>query len=98
MIKIYVLEGCDKCKKLKSTLDKLNIEYECTTCEKNPNECDRIEEATGVDMYPIVYSKGKLLHIAENYKDIGKEKILNENLSTLGFYSIDLLIDFVKNR
>ena len=96
MIKIYILEGCDKCKKLKSTLDKLKLEYECTVCEENPNDCDRIEAATGVDMYPIVYSKGSLLYVAESYKDIGKKKMLNENLSSLGFYSIDNIIEFIK--
>lgn len=98
MIKIYVLEGCDKCKKLKSTLDKLKLEYECTTCEENPRDCDRIEEITGVDMYPIVHSKGSLLYIAENYNDVGKKKTLNENLTSLGFYSIDNIIEFIKNQ
>lgn len=62
MIKIYILEGCDKCKKLKSTLDKLNIKYNCITCEESPNACDQIESITGVDMYPIV-DLGKTFYI-----------------------------------
>lgn len=95
MIKIYILEGCDKCKKLKSTLDSLSIKYACISCEASPQECDNIEEMTGVDMYPIVDLGKTILHIAENYKDIGKEKKIN-GYNTLGFYSIDNIIEFIK--
>lgn len=95
MIKIYVLEGCDKCKKLKSTLDKLSIKYKCVTCEESPNDCDQIESITGVDMYPIVDLNKSILYIAENYSDIGKKKEVN-GYNTLGFYSIDNIIEFIK--
>ena len=97
MIKIYVLDGCDKCKKLKSTLDKLNIKYDCITCENNPSACDRIEEITGVDMYPIVDLGKSILYIAENYSDIGKRKEINGQ-HTLGFYSIDNIIESIKKH
>lgn len=94
MIKIFVLEGCDKCKKLKSNLDSLNIKYTCITCEENPKECDNIEEITEVDMYPIINSGKDILYIAEKYKDIGKKKEAN-GYNTIGFYSIDNIIEFI---
>ena len=97
MIKIYVLEGCDKCKKLKSTLDRLKIEYEEIPCEQYPNMCDNIEDVTGVDSYPIANLNGNILYIAENYSDINKIRIISENLSTMGMYSIDNIIDAIKN-
>ena len=97
MIKIYVLEGCDKCKKLKSTLDRLKIEYEDIPCEQYPNMCDNIEEVTGVDSYPIANLNGNILYIAENYSDINKIRIISENISTMGMYSIDNIIDAIKN-
>ena len=97
MIKLYVLEGCDKCKKLKSTLDRLKIEYEEIPCEQYPNMCDNIEDVTGVDSYPIANLNGNILYIAENYSDINKIRIISENLSTMGMYSIDNIIDAIKN-
>lgn len=97
MIKIYVLEGCDKCKKLKSNLDSLKLEYEEIPCEQYPNMCDNIEDITGVDSYPMVNLYGKILYIAEKYSNIGKVKSITENISTMGMYSIDNIIDAIKN-
>lgn len=97
MIKIYVLEGCDKCKKLKANLDSLNLEYEEIPCEQYPNMCDNIEDVTGVDSYPMVDLDGKILYIAEKYSNIGKVKSITGNISTMGMYSIDNIIDAIKN-
>ena len=97
MIKIYLLEGCDKCKKIKATLDYLKLEYEEISCEQYPNMCDNIEDITGVDSYPMVDLDGKILYIAEKYSNIGKVKSITENISTMGMYSIDNIIDAIKN-
>ena len=97
MIKIYLLEGCDKCKKIKATLDYLKLEYEEIHCEQYPNMCDNIEDITGVDSYPMVDLDGKILYIAEKYSNIGKVKSITENISTMGMYSIDNIIDAIKN-
>ena len=97
MIKIYVLEGCDKCKKLKANLDSLKLEYKEIPCEQYPNMCDNIEDVTGVDSYPMVDLDGKILYIAEKYSNIGKVKSITENISTMGMYSIDNIIDAIKN-
>jgi glutaredoxin len=95
-LEVYVLEGCDKCKKLKSTLDSLKIEYDAIPCEDYPNMCDNIENVTGVDMYPMVNKAGKIFYIAEKYNDIGKIKIISENITTMGTYSIDNIIDAIQ--
>jgi glutaredoxin len=97
MIKIYVLEGCDKCKKLKTTLDSLKIKYDAIPCEEYPNMCDNVEDITGVDSYPIVDLDGKILYIAEKYSNIGKIETITENISAMGMYSIDNIIDTIKN-
>ena len=97
MIKIYVLEGCNKCKKLKATLDSLKIKYEEIPCEQYPNMCDNIEDITGVDSYPMVDLDGNILYIAEKYSNIGKIEKVTENISAMGMYSIDNIIDAIKN-
>jgi glutaredoxin len=96
-VQVYFLEGCDKCKKLKATLDTLKIEYEAITCEDYPNMCDNIEDITGTDSYPMVKMEGHILYIATNYKDVGKIKVISDKVSTLGMYSIDNIIDTIKN-
>lgn len=96
-LEVYLLDGCDKCKKLKTTLDRLKIEYDAVPCEEYPNMCDNIESVTGVDMYPMVNLDGKIHYIAENYSDIGKTKVISEQLTTLGMYSIDNIIDAIQN-
>ena len=96
MIKIYVLEGCNKCKKLKVSLDALKVKYEEIPCEQYPNMCDNIEDITGVDSYPMVDLDGKILYIAEKYSNIGKIEAITENISTVGMYSIDNIIDTIK--
>jgi glutaredoxin len=97
-LEVYILKGCDKCKKLKATLDSSKIDYDSIPCEEYPNMCDNIESITGVDSYPIVNLYGKILYIAEKHSDIGKIKVLSENLSTKGMYSIDNIIDAIKNH
>lgn len=97
MIDIYVLEGCDKCKKLKTTLTNLKIKYNCISCESDPIACDEIENITGVDSYPMVNLNGRhILYIAEKYSDVGKIKVISDNLATMGMYSVDNIIDAIK--
>ena len=96
-LQIYILDGCDKCKKLKTTLDSLKIEYEAIPCEQYPNMCDNLEDITGTDSYPMINLEGKIFYIAENYKDIGKIKVVSDKISTMGMYSIDNIIDTIKN-
>jgi glutaredoxin len=96
-LEVYILKGCDKCKKLKTALDNLKIKYEAIPCEEYPNMCDNIENITGVDSYPMVNLDGKIYYIAEKHSDIGKIKVISENLSTKGVYSIDNIIDAIKN-
>jgi glutaredoxin len=96
-LQVYILEGCDKCKKLKATLNTLKIEYEEVSCEAYPNMCDNIENVTGVDSYPMVKLDDNIYYIAEKYSDIGKIKIISDKLATKGMHSIDNIIDAIKN-
>jgi len=95
-LQVYLLEGCDKCKKLKTILNCLKIEYEAVPCEDYPNICDNVENVTGVDMYPMVNKGNKLFYIAEKYSDIGKIKIISDKITTVGMYSIDNIIDAIQ--
>ena len=95
-LEVYTLKSCDKCKKLKTTLDLLKIEYDAIPCEDYPNMCDNIENITGVDMYPMVNMAGKIFYIAEKYSDVGKLKIISDNVTTMGMYSIDNIIDAIQ--
>ena len=43
------------------------------------------------------FSDSKILYIAEKYSNIGKVKSITGNISTMGMYSIDNIIDAIKN-
>ena len=61
MIKIYTLEGCEDCKRIKELLDGNNLEYEEIDLGKPGNiEIKRRMKAEGIDRVPIVDIDGKI--------------------------------------
>ena len=101
MIKILILEGCNKCKKLKEALDNSNIEYTTIVCEDDTPICDEVEDLTGVYQYPMVVHTDEfgsitdIFYVTDNYEDVGKLRKLALGVTGLGFYSIDQLISYV---
>jgi hypothetical protein len=45
----------------------------------------------------MVNLEGKIFYIAEDYKDVGKIKVVSDKVTTMGMYSIDNIIDTIKN-
>lgn len=99
-VKLHTLQDCKKCKKLKEDLDALNVEYYCITCENDPVDCDKLEELTGSDNYPMVILENRniteILYIAENYSDLGSIKNKN-GIALIPMYSIDNMLSYIKN-
>ena len=59
--------------------------------------CDKNHLLFGTRLFQLVDLDGKILYIAEKYSNIGKVKSITENISTMGMYSIDNIIDAIKN-
>jgi len=101
MIKILILEGCNKCKKLKEALDGSNIKYTTIVCEDDTPICDEVEDLTGVYQYPMVVHTDEfgsitdIFYVTDNYDEVGKLRKLSLGVTGLGFYSIDQLTSYI---
>ncbi len=101
MIKILILEGCNKCKKLKEALDDSGIKYATIVCEDDTPICDQVEDLTGVYQYPMVVHTDEfgsitdIFYVTDNYEDVGKLRKLALGVTGLGFYSIDQLTSYI---
>jgi glutaredoxin len=101
MIKILILEGCNKCKKLKESLDSSNVEYATIVCKDDTPICDEVEDLTGIYQYPMaIYvddfgSITNVFYVTDKYEDVGKLRKLSLGVTGLGFYSIEQLISYL---
>ena len=101
MIKLLLLEGCKKCKKLKDELDSNGIQYGLIVCDQDTAICDEVEDLTGMYQYPIIIytndfgSITNIFYVTDKFDDIGKLKELANGVTGLGFYSIDQLISYI---
>lgn len=102
MIKLLALEGCDRCKRVKSDLENSNLDFTTVYCENDGALCDTIEDIVNSNIYPILLEVNDnnieiIYYTAENYNIIGKV-IEVKGVKTIGFYSIDKLLEFVTNK
>lgn len=101
MIKLLILDGCNKCKKVKEALDKKGIEYSTIVCEDDTSICDEVEDLTGIYQYPMVLHTDEfgsitdIFYITDEYDKIGKLRKLSLGVTGLGFYSIEQLISYI---
>jgi len=101
MIKLLVLEGCNKCKSLKESLDTKGIEYSTIICEDDTPICDEVEDLTDIYQYPMVLHTDQfgsitdIFYITDEYDKIGKLRKLSLGVTGLGFYSIEQLISYI---
>lgn len=101
MHRLLILTGCNRCEKLKSSLDSLNIKYDLVNCDSDPSYCDSVEDFTGTSSYPICLKLDYLgnivsvAYIAESYDQVGINTTLDGEMNLLGFHSIDQLINYV---
>ena len=104
MIKLLILDGCNKCKKVKEALDKKGIEYSTIVCEDDTSICDEVEDLTGVYQYPMIIHTDEfgsikdIFYITDEYDKIGKLRKLALGVTGLGFYSIEQLISYITKQ
>lgn len=102
-IKLLLLEGCNRCEKLKQELGKNYIYYDYEVCKADTEICDSIEDFIGCSNYPIVLKMPtktaieEIIYVTDNYEDVGKTIELNNRIKGKPFYSIDKLIEYVIN-
>jgi len=100
-IKLLLLEGCQRCQKLKEELGKNYVYYEYEICKSDTEICDSIEDLIGCSNYPIVLKIinnnfiEEVIYITDNYDDVGITKSLNNKIKGKPMHSIDQLIDYV---
>ena len=100
-IKLLLLEGCQRCQKLKEELSKNYIYYEYEICKSDTEICDSIEDLIGCSNYPIVLKIinnnfiEEVIYITDNYDDVGITKSLNNKIKGKPMHSIDQLIDYI---
>ena len=100
-IKLLLLEGCQRCQKLKEELGKNYIYYEYEICKSDTEICDSIEDLIGCSNYPIVLKIinnnfiEEVIYITDNYDDVGITKSLNNKIKGKPMHSIDQLIDYI---
>ena len=101
MIKLFILDGCNKCQKMKEALDAKGIEYTKVVCEDDTHICDEIEDLTGIYQYPMVIHTDEfgsitdIFYVTDEYDKIGKLRKLSLGITGLGFYSIEQLISYI---
>lgn len=57
MIKLYELDGCPYCAKVKKKLDELDIEYETVMVPSSHSERDEVEKVSGQTGVPVLVDK-----------------------------------------
>ena len=103
-IKLLLLEGCQRCQKLKEELGKNYIHYEYEVCKSDSIICDSIEDLINCSNYPIVLKMinnvfiEEILFITDNYDEVGKTLQLNNRIKGKPFYSIDKLTEYIINN
>ena len=102
MIKLLVLEGCNRCEGVKKELSKREIYFQYEVCKSDTAICDAVEDIIDCSNYPIALllennKIQKIVYITDNYDDVGKKIRLDNGITLLPVYSIDQLINSIIN-
>lgn len=103
-IKLLLLEGCQRCQRLKEELGKNYIHYEYEVCKSDTEICDSIENLINCSNYPIVLKMinntfiEEIAFITDVYEDVGKTLQINNKIRGKAFHSIDKLIEYIINN
>lgn len=102
MIKLLVLEGCNRCEGVKKELNKRDIYFQYEVCKSDTLICDTVEDMIACSNYPIALllennKIQKIVYITEKYEDVGKKIRLDNGIILLPVHSIDQLINSIIN-
>lgn len=103
-IKLLLLEGCQRCQKLKEDLGKNYIHYEYEVCKSDTEICDSIESIINCSNYPIVLKMindsliEEIIFITDNFEEVGKSLQFNNRIKGKAFHSIDKLTEYIINN
>jgi len=99
-LKLFTLKRCPHCAALKSNLKNENIDFMDSICEEDPVSCDKIEDITGSDEYPMamleVDSKTYAIYQTRVYKDLGEKEKDKNGIYKVACHSIDNMLLVIK--
>jgi glutaredoxin len=97
---LVTLTGCDKCKRLVSSLEKENISTHNIDCDNDPNFCDELEEHTETSTYPMALTEyrgsEKIHYVAESYEDLKKLNVKKNKYILHPYASLEQMIEALK--
>jgi glutaredoxin len=101
-LKIFTLKSCPHCAALKNNLKNENIDFMDSTCEDDPVSCDKIEEVTGSDLYPMAIletkSKTYAIYQTNNHNELGEKPKDTNGIYKIACYSIDNMLFVIKKQ
>jgi len=95
-LELYILDGCERCSRIKSRLDIDNIIYNIENCTTSDSKkCDSIEDKLDCGRYPIAIVKNNgvtsMIHFCDHKKPSG------ESTKKIPVDSEDKFINEIKN-
>jgi len=102
-IVLVTLSGCSKCKKLIEILNTNQIKFIEVPCDKDPGMCDQLEKITGKSHYPMAVIKDLTKNLdyiyftSFDYNELGKERIVDEKVRAVPFFSQEEILKKIKN-
>lgn len=102
MIKLLVLEGCNRCEGVKKELTKKGVYFQYEVCKSDTVICDSVEDIIDCSNYPIALfiennKIDKIVYITDTYEDVGKKIRLDSGVTLFPVHSIDQLINSIIN-
>lgn len=99
---LLILNGCNKCKKLKESLEIENISTHSIDCDNDPSICDDLENQTNTSTYPMALTEHgslEMIHyIAESYEDLKNKDVIKNNYILKPYASLELMIENLKTK
>jgi len=102
-IVLATLTGCKSCQGLKELLNANQIKFVEVPCDKDPGMCDQLEKITGKSHYPMAVIKDLTKNLdyiyftSFGYNELGKERIVDEKVRAVPFFSQEEILKKIKN-
>lgn len=103
-IRVMGLNTCNRCKTLKETLKSINADYEFSDCDKDPENCDALENLTNSKHYPMVLISGlekgimEVVYITDKMSVLEEGVAMKDSIRLVPNHSVDGLLRYTMNR
>ena len=99
-LKVFTLKTCPHCASFKTNLKNENIQFTDSVCEDDPKSCDKIEDITGSEEYPMVMlevdSKSYAIYQTSKHSDLGEKEVDKNGIYKIACHSIDNMLFVIK--